>query len=272
MSYSSVLSELSARQACVTAASWLARGKRQTARSWRWHHSIARLSPRFGATTPILCAAAPAGGAHLPQRTPPQTAPVASLSPGRAHRGECAAPEPRTGALPRRGVMSSTEGATAYAAGVSAVPAVCMMLGSLLLMRAQISAKVQAVFQARAQTSAPRFWRAAVRTVSAGVEGRPRPVRASESADWSARGRAEPVCWHHLGSRCVGTVSAAGQGQGREGGLRTGRGICGRACHRVWRGAHRFQVRGASGLPVRLAPRACVERVPHRRRRPAPAR
>lgn len=29
------------------------------------------------------------------------------------------------------------------------MPAVCMMLGSLLLMRAQISAKVQAVFQAR---------------------------------------------------------------------------------------------------------------------------
>jgi len=45
--------------------------------------------------------------------------------------------------------MSSTEGATAYAAGVSAVPAFCMLLGSLLLMRAQISAKVQAVFQAR---------------------------------------------------------------------------------------------------------------------------
>jgi len=45
--------------------------------------------------------------------------------------------------------MSSTEGATAYAAAVSVVPAVCMLLGSLLLMRVEISAKVQAVFQAR---------------------------------------------------------------------------------------------------------------------------
>ena len=45
--------------------------------------------------------------------------------------------------------MSSTESATAYAAGVSVVPALCMLLGSLLLMRAQISAKIQAVFQVR---------------------------------------------------------------------------------------------------------------------------
>ena len=51
--------------------------------------------------------------------------------------------------------MSSTEGATAYAAGVSAVPAFCMLLGSLLLMRAQISAKVQAVFQARLANCVP---------------------------------------------------------------------------------------------------------------------
>lgn len=53
--------------------------------------------------------------------------------------------------------MSSTEGATAYAAAVSVVPAVCMLLGSLLLMRAEISAKIQAVFQARARrVCAPR--------------------------------------------------------------------------------------------------------------------
>jgi len=43
----------------------------------------------------------------------------------------------------------STQGATAFAAGVSVVPAVCMLLGSLLLMRVQISAKIQAVFQVR---------------------------------------------------------------------------------------------------------------------------